>query len=146
MRRHFPGAYILAALELLTGVPLALATIGYAPLLFRGLGLPPNLDDYIALAGMALPGVGVTLAGAATMLHSRLGYTLLRRVRWVAIVSEVGMMLAGAGIWAVVHRRGGDWAGVGFLEAWLFLGVGTMLLLLSLLGLRYLRRLRAEAE
>ena len=144
MRRHFTGAYVFAGLELLLGVPLAFAATRYGSVLFRQ--PRANLDDYLALAAMALPGAAVTVSGVATLLHSRLSYTLLRRVRMVAVVSEAWMMLAGAGIWAVTHRRGGDWAGFGYLEASLFLGAGTLLLLLSLVGLRYLRRLRPEAE
>jgi hypothetical protein len=140
--RHLPGAYVLAALELLFGVLLALAAMSFAPVLFRQ--PRANLDDYLALAGMAVPGVAVTVAGAATLLHSRLAYALLRRVQMVAMASEVAMILAGAGMWAVARHRGGDWAGVGILGDFIFIALGTLLLLLSLFGLRYLRRLRPD--
>jgi hypothetical protein len=140
VRRHFVGAYVLATIELLVGVPLIYGAYRLWPEIFHD--PHARLDDWLALAAMALTGAGVTATAAAALFHSRMSYALLRRARIGAVVFDVWMILAGSGIWAGSRRRGGDWVGLGELAGFLFLALGTLLLSLSLIALWYIRRMR----
>jgi hypothetical protein len=140
MRRHFTGAYILATVDLLVGCPLAVGAWQLSWQIHRHHA--PRLDDFLAASALALAGVAI-LAAAATMLQSRIPYGIIRGARIGAAIAEVWMILAGVGIILVGRARGGDWAGIAYLAGSAFVAVGTLLLLLSLFGLRYLRRLRA---
>ena len=133
---------MLAAVELLVGCPLMFG----AWILWREVVHDPHVrfDDLLGLSAMAVGGVGVTMAGATTVFHRGLSYRFLRRARILAAARELCMIAAGAGIWGIAHRRGGDWAGLGVLGGMLFIAVGTLLLLLCLFGLRYIRRFRPE--
>lgn len=67
MQRHFAGAYVVAAIELLVGGPLAYFGLGYYPELFR----QPNqhLDDYLAFTTLAVTGTAAVVAAIITVLH-----------------------------------------------------------------------------
>ena len=143
MQRHFASAYVLAAMDLLIGCPLALFGLRFFPELFRHPSPSDHLDDYLGLAAMAVTGTATVLAAAVTMLHSRVSYGVIRTARIGAAVSDVWMLLTGVSMWVISRQRGGDWAGLGVLGALLFLAVGTPLLALSLITLRYIRRMHA---
>ncbi len=140
MTKHLAGAYAIGAAELLAGVLLTWAAWTLWPLVYRQSS--SRLDDWLAASALTLAGVAITAAGAATLLHSRLPYRVIRGAQIAAAVSEVWMILAGAGLCIVGRRRGGDWAGYTLLGGMAFVAAGILLLLLTLLGLRYLRRLR----
>lgn len=99
----------------------------------------------MAASALTLAGLAITAAGAAA-LHRRLLYGVIRGAQIAAAVSEVWMILAGAAIYMVGRRRGGDWAGYTLLGGMAFVAAGMLLLLLTIFGLRYLRRLRAGQE
>ncbi|HLY60422.1 MAG TPA: hypothetical protein VKV95_06610 [Terriglobia bacterium] len=140
MQRHFAGAYVVAAIDLLAGGPLAIFVLLFSPQLFR----QPNvhLDDYLAFAAMAVTGTVSVGAAIVTLLHRSVSYGVLRKARISAVVSDLYMLVTGVAMWIIARQRGGDWAGLGLLGALLFIAVGTSLLLLSLLMLRYMRRMR----
>lgn len=143
MTKHLAGAYAIGAAELLAGVPLMWAAWTLWPMVYRQSS--SRLDDWLAASAMSLGGVALTAAGAAALLHTHLPYRALRAAQIAAAASEVGMILAGAGIYMVGRRRGGDWAGITLLGGMAFVAVGVLLLLLTLFGLRYLRHHRDEA-
>jgi hypothetical protein len=144
MQRHFAVAYILAVIELLIGCSLAFAGLRFFPELFRHPSPSTHLDDYLALAALAVTGTATVLAAAVTIFHGRVSYGVIRTARIGAAVSDVWMLLTGVGMWVISRRRGGDWAGLGVLGALLFFAVGTPLLVLSLITLRYIRRMHAS--
>ena len=143
MQRHFASAYVLAAMELLIGCPLALFGLRFFSELFRHPSPSDHLDDYLGLAAMAVTETATVLAAAVTLLHSRVSYGVIRTVRIGAAVADVWMLLTGVSMWVISRQRGGDWAGLGVLDALLFFVVGTPLLVLSLIALRYIRRMYA---
>ena len=139
--RHVPSAYVVSALELLAGIVLSFFAATIAIAMANSLA-GAGLDDRIALAGIGIAGVCVLAAGAVTLFHAGLSYGLLRGFRMTAIASEALMLAAAGALWVIAKNRGGDWAGLGLLGAMLVGGIATVLLLLSLFGLRALRRLR----
>jgi hypothetical protein len=141
MQRHFAGAYLLGVFELLLSSPLAYAGWRFFPELFRQPSPSTHLDDYLALAAMAITGTAIVVAATVTLLHSRLSYGLLHRARIGAVFADIWMLLSGVGMWVIVRQRGGDWAGLGVLGALLFLAVGTTLLVCSIITLLYIRRM-----
>ena len=143
MRRHVPLVYVVATLELVAGILLA----SFDWKAGQGILHAPwfRLDDWLGFAGVAVPGIVLSVTGALTLFHSRLGYAGLRRARLAAAGSEIFMMTMGAAFWAYSSHQGGDWAGLGDLIGMLFIAVAAVLLLISLLGLRGLRRLRPES-
>ena len=143
MTKHLAGAYAIGAAELLAGVPLVWAAWTLWPMVYRQ--STSRVDDWLAAIAIAVAGPVLAAAGAAALLHSRLSYPVIRGTQIAAAVSEVGMILAGAGIYVVGRRRGGDWAGFTLLAGTVFVAVGALLLLLTLFGLRYLRRRLAES-
>lgn len=140
MQRHFAAAYVVAAIELLVGGPLAYFGLAYYPELFR----QPNqhLDDYLAFTALAITGTATVAAAIITLLHRGLSYGVMRKARIAAALSDVWMLMSGVGIWIIASHRGGDWKGLGLLGALVIIAVGTPLLLLSLFMLRYMRRMR----
>lgn len=140
MQRHFAAAYVVAAIELLVGGPLAYFGLAYYPELFR----QPNqhLDDYLAFTALAVTGTATVAAAIITLLHRGLSYGVMRKARIAAALSDVWMLMSGVGIWIIASHRGGDWKGLGLLGALVIIAVGTPLLLLSLFMLRYMRRMR----
>jgi hypothetical protein len=143
MNRHLPLAYVLAALESLAGI---LLTLG-AMLLGQSILRTPRYvrpDDWLALAGLATAGIGLTVSGTVVLFHRLLRYRALRRVRIAALVSEGCLIGAGVGMWFVARQRGGDWVGIGLLAGLAFICVGILLLGLSLAGLKIIRALRPE--
>lgn len=140
MQRHFAAAYVVAAIELLVGGPLAYFGLTYYPELFR----QPNqhLDDYLAFTALAVTGTATVVAAMITLLHRGLSYGVIRKARIAAALSDVWMLLTGVAIWVIARQRGGDWAGLGILGALLLIAIGTPLLSLSLFMLRYMRRMR----
>ena len=146
MQRHFAGAYVLGVIELLMGIPLAYAGWRFFPEFFRPPSPSTHLDDYLAFAAMAITGTATVVAAAVTLYHSRLSYGLLHRARLGAIFADVWILLTGAGMWVIARQRGGDWAGLGVLEAFLVIAIGTLLLVLSLITLRYIRRMAPRSN
>ena len=144
MQRHFAGAYVVPAIELLMGGPLAYFGLAYYPELFR----QPNqhLDDYLAFTALAVTGTATVVAAIITLLHRGLSYGVMRKARIAAALSDVWMLMSGVGMWVIARQRGGDWAGLGLLGALLFIAVGTPLLLLSVFMLCYMRRMRPECN
>jgi hypothetical protein len=96
MRRHFPGTYVLAAVDLLVGCPLAVAAWQLSWQIRRH--PDPRLDDFLAASALALAGAAILAAAAATMLHSPIRYGIIRGARNAAAISEIWMILAGVGI------------------------------------------------
>jgi hypothetical protein len=144
MQRHYAGAYVLAAIELLIGGPLAYLGWRFFPELVRHPSSSNHFDDYLAFAALAVTGTATVVAAVVVTFHSRLSYGVIRSARIGAVFSDVWMLLTGVGMWVIARQRGGDWVGLGILGALLFIAVGTPLLLLSLFTLRYIRRMRPK--
>jgi hypothetical protein len=100
------------------------------------------MDDYLAFVAMALTGTTTVAVGVVTLLHFMLSYGVIRKAQIAAAASDVWMLSTGVAMWVIARHRGGDWAGLGILGAWLVIAVGTLLLVLSLIALRYMRRMR----
>lgn len=141
MQRRFTGAYVLGVIELLLGSPLAYAGWRFFPEFFRPPSPSTHFDDYLGFAAMAITGTATVVAAAVTLYHSRLSYGLLHRARMGAVFADVWMLLTAVGMWVIARQRGGDWAGLAVLDALLFIVIGTLLLVLSLITLRYTRRM-----
>jgi hypothetical protein len=97
--------YILAAIELLIGCPLAFAGLRFFPELFRHPSPSAHLDDYLALAAMAVIGTATVLAAAVTIIHSRVSYGVIRTARIGAAASDVWMLLTGVGMWVISRQK-----------------------------------------
>jgi hypothetical protein len=138
MKRPSIGLYIAAALELVAGTLLSWGGISIIRVMARG--GRPRTDDLIGAMGLAPSGIGLLLAGIFTILAIYLPRGIVRSARIVALASEVWLMLAGAAMYAYTRHEGGDWAGVGYLAAIVLLVIGALLLFVSWLGLRSLRR------
>ena len=63
-----------------------------------------------------------------------------------AALLDVWMLLTGVGMWVIARQRGVDWAGYAILAAFLFIAVGAIFLELSLVTLRYIRRMRPTKD
>jgi hypothetical protein len=131
MNRHLPLAYVLAALESVGGILMILGAMLLGQSILRD---PRHArpDDWLALAGLAIAGMGLTVSGTVVLFHRLLDYRTLRRVRLVALGSEACLIGAGVGMWFVARHRGGDWVGIGLLAGLAFVCVGFLLLGLSL--------------
>ena len=140
MSRHLSGAYVLATIELLLGGPMAFGAWQLGVLVYRHPN--PRADDFLAASALAFTGVAILVAASATLLHAFLPFGIVRGAQIAAATSEVWMVLAGAGIILVGRRHGGDWAGFTILAGTVFAVAGILLVLFSVFGLRYLRRLR----
>ena len=143
--RHVPWAYVVAAVEAIAGIGMSLFAAAIGLQMSQSLA-HAELDDKIAASSIAIAGVCVAVSGVVTLFHCGVSYGLLRRVRVAAIASEALLMAAAVVLWFIAKRRGGDWAGLGLLGAMLLGAIGTILLLLSLFGLRVLRRLRVPSS
>jgi hypothetical protein len=146
MQRHFAGTYILASMELLIGCPLAFAGLRFLPELFRHPSPSDHLDDYLAFSAMAVIGTITVLGATVTILQSLLSNGVIRTARIAVAVSDICMILTGVSMWLISRQRGGDWAGLGVLGALLFIAVGTLLLALSLISLRYIPRMQLRND
>ena len=80
------------------------------------------------------------MAGITALMVGIIPYRVARAARIAALTTEVWMIVAGILEYAHTKRVGGDWAGVGYLAAAVFILAGGLMLLVSWLGLRYLRR------
>ena len=97
MNRHLPLAYVLSVLESLAGILLILGSLLLGEAVFRD-PRHARFDDWLALAGLATAGLGVTGSGASLLFHRLLPYHTLRRVRMVAVLAEACLVIAGVGL------------------------------------------------
>ena len=142
MNRHLSGAYVLATIELLLGCPMAFGAWQLGVQVYRHPN--PRADDFLAASALAFTGVAILVAASATLLHAFLPFGIVRGAHIAAAAAEVWMVLAGVGIILVGRGHGGDWAGFTILGGSVFAAAGILLLLFSVFGLRYLRRLREK--
>lgn len=138
MKRYLIGQYAAATLEIVAGFFLTWGGID----LVRHVSLEwtPDAEDLLVATAFGPPGVSILLAGITAMLARKIPIGIVRDTRIAALSSEVWMILAGIGIYVHTKRVGGDWAGIGYLAATVFIVSGGLLLLVSWLGLRFLRR------
>jgi hypothetical protein len=142
MNRNLSGAYVLAMIELLLGGPMTFGAWQLGVQVYRHPN--PRADDFLASSALAFVGVALLVAASSTLLHAFLPFGIVRGAHIAAATSEVWMVLAGVGIILVGRRHGGDWAGFTILAGAVFSAAGILLLLLSVFGIRYLRRLREK--
>jgi hypothetical protein len=143
MQRHSLGVYIIATVEMLAGFLLTWGGIQMIRQIER-VG-HSRADDLLATSALMVAGVGILAAGVAALLIHVLGAGVIRIVHIAAIVAELWMVLAGAGMMWVGKRHGGDWAGVTILGGTVFVAIGGVLLLLSFFAFRYVERVKLRS-
>ncbi len=137
------GLYIAAILELVAGFFLSWGELD----LLRHVNLErfPKAEDLLVATAFGPPGLCMLLAGITALLATMIPIGIVRGTRIAALASEAWMVLAGVLEYAHTKRVGGDWAGIGYLAATVFILAGGLMFLISWLGLRSLRRLVVSA-
>jgi hypothetical protein len=142
MKRGLVGLHIAAGLESVAG---CLLSIGAYQLIGQTMRMgSTRADDLLASSALALGGPAVLAAGLAGVL--RVSARAACTMRRAALVAETWMVIAGVGMICVGERRGGDWASITVLGGMAFIAAGVLLLAITWVGSRFLRRVTADSS